>query len=106
MIVRQPRCSVATCEVTELGSGVLIFFLFLRQTFPGGEKVTYTGKEVLCAKCSHIPVEEDSESRLRASPTSFNGTLAGTLPATKHPHCAVAIPILRIYATPILSRVY
>ncbi|XKL66403.1 hypothetical protein PGB90_009823 [Kerria lacca] len=45
-----------------------------RQTFPGGEKVTYNGKEVLCAKCSHIPIK-DSDSRSQASPTSINGNL-------------------------------
>ncbi|CAH1134846.1 unnamed protein product [Ceutorhynchus assimilis] len=29
-----------------------------RQPFPSGEKVTYTGKEVLCQKCVQIPVRD------------------------------------------------
>lgn len=29
-----------------------------RQPFPAGEKVTYTGKEVLCPKCVQIPVRD------------------------------------------------
>lgn len=60
------------CKFTKLGC----LHVFYRQTFPGGEKVTYTGKEVLCAKCSHIPVK-DSDTRSQASPTSLNGALTG-----------------------------
>ncbi|KAK6632947.1 hypothetical protein RUM43_012690 [Polyplax serrata] len=29
-----------------------------RQVFPSGERVTYTGKEVLCQRCVHIPVRD------------------------------------------------
>lgn len=47
-----------------------------RQPFPGGEKVTYTGKEVLCGKCSQIPTK-DIDSHSQTSPTSVNGTLTG-----------------------------
>ncbi|XP_054288592.1 actin-binding LIM protein 3 isoform X4 [Macrosteles quadrilineatus] len=43
-----------------------------RQVFPGGERVTYTGKEVLCTKCIHIPVKETQS--LQSSPTSATGT--------------------------------
>ncbi|XP_065215240.1 actin-binding LIM protein 3-like isoform X3 [Planococcus citri] len=45
-----------------------------RQPFPGGEKVTYTGKEVLCGRCSQIPTK-DIDSHSQTSPTSVNGTL-------------------------------
>lgn len=38
-----------------------------RQSFPSGEKVTYTGKEVLCPKCVHIPVQDMSP---KSSPTT------------------------------------
>ncbi|XP_066246465.1 actin-binding LIM protein 2 isoform X3 [Euwallacea similis] len=31
-----------------------------RQPFPSGEKVTYTGKEVLCQKCVQIPVRDST----------------------------------------------
>ncbi|XP_046667258.1 actin-binding LIM protein 3 isoform X4 [Homalodisca vitripennis] len=43
-----------------------------RQAFPSGERVTYTGKEVLCAKCVQIPVRETQS--LQSSPTSTSGT--------------------------------
>ncbi|XP_031351586.1 actin-binding LIM protein 3 isoform X2 [Photinus pyralis] len=38
------------------------------QPFPSGEKVTYTGKEVLCQKCVKIPIRTSSSPQ--ASPTS------------------------------------
>ncbi|XP_056631382.1 actin-binding LIM protein 1-like isoform X4 [Diorhabda sublineata] len=38
-----------------------------RQSFPSGEKVTYTGKEVLCPKCVQIPVQDMSP---KSSPTT------------------------------------
>ncbi|XP_044732553.1 actin-binding LIM protein 3 isoform X3 [Chrysoperla carnea] len=41
-----------------------------RQPFPSGEKVTYTGKEVLCQKCVQIPVRDTSTPQ--TSPTSNN----------------------------------
>ncbi|KAK9722851.1 LIM domain [Popillia japonica] len=41
-----------------------------RQAFPSGEKVTYTGKEVLCQKCVQIPVRQASTPQ--TSPTSNN----------------------------------
>lgn len=33
-----------------------------RQPFPSGERVTFTGKEVLCQKCVHIPVMSETPS--------------------------------------------
>lgn len=42
-----------------------------RQPFPSGQRVTYTGKEVLCQKCVQIPVRETQT--LQASPSSING---------------------------------
>ncbi|XP_018898521.1 actin-binding LIM protein 3 isoform X3 [Bemisia tabaci] len=47
-----------------------------RQAFPSGERVTYTGKEVLCAKCVQIPVRETQS--LQSSPVSSNGTAPGS----------------------------
>jgi len=41
-----------------------------RQPFPSGQRVTYTGKEVLCQKCVQIPVRETQS--LQASPSSAN----------------------------------
>lgn len=41
-----------------------------RQPFPSGQRVTYTGKEVLCQKCVQIPVRETQS--LQASPSSTN----------------------------------
>lgn len=43
-----------------------------RLPFPSGEKVTYTGKEVLCPKCVQIPVRNATP---KSSPTtnSANG---------------------------------
>nr|CAH7727599.1 unnamed protein product [Callosobruchus chinensis] len=38
-----------------------------RQPFPSGEKVTYTGKEVLCPKCVQIPVRNATP---KSSPTA------------------------------------
>ncbi|XP_060529917.1 actin-binding LIM protein 1 isoform X4 [Cylas formicarius] len=38
-----------------------------RQPFPSGEKVTYTGKEVLCQKCVQIPVRDATP---KSSPTA------------------------------------
>ncbi|XP_034255716.1 actin-binding LIM protein 1 isoform X2 [Thrips palmi] len=52
-----------------------------RQAFPSGERVTYTGKEVLCARCVQIPVrsghsgDERSPAASPASPTSGGGGL-------------------------------
>ncbi|XP_069699460.1 actin-binding LIM protein 2 isoform X3 [Periplaneta americana] len=42
-----------------------------RQPFPSGQRVTYTGKEVLCQKCVQIPVRETQSPQ--ASPSSTNG---------------------------------
>ncbi|XP_066998828.1 actin-binding LIM protein 2 isoform X3 [Anabrus simplex] len=42
-----------------------------RQPFPSGERVTYTGKEVLCQKCVQIPVRETQSPQ--ASPSSGTG---------------------------------
>lgn len=42
-----------------------------RQPFPSGQRVTYTGKEVLCQKCVQIPVRETQS--LQASPSSASG---------------------------------
>ncbi|XP_077297355.1 actin binding LIM protein Uncoordinated 115a isoform X2 [Arctopsyche grandis] len=42
-----------------------------RQAFPSGEKVTYTGKEVLCQKCVNVPVKEVARNQT-ASPTTSN----------------------------------
>lgn len=39
----------------------LNFFKF-RQAFPSGERVTYTGKIVLCSKCSNLPDENNTQS--------------------------------------------
>ena len=56
----------------------LIFFFFVwgcwyRQPFPSGERVTFTGKEVLCPKCVQIPVMTETPSPpmkpVRSSPT-------------------------------------
>ncbi|BES96724.1 actin Hypothetical protein [Nesidiocoris tenuis] len=33
-----------------------------KKPFPSGERVTYTGKLVLCSKCSHLPEENNSQS--------------------------------------------
>ncbi|XP_018319106.1 actin-binding LIM protein 1 isoform X3 [Agrilus planipennis] len=41
-----------------------------RQPFPSGEKVTYTGKEVLCHKCVNIPVRNTATPT--GSPTTGN----------------------------------
>uniref|UniRef100_V5GP13 Actin-binding LIM protein 1 n=2 Tax=Anoplophora glabripennis TaxID=217634 RepID=V5GP13_ANOGL len=38
-----------------------------RQPFPSGEKVTYTGKEVLCPKCVQIPIRDATP---KTSPTT------------------------------------
>ncbi|XP_075213733.1 actin binding LIM protein Uncoordinated 115a isoform X3 [Lycorma delicatula] len=43
-----------------------------RQAFPSGERVTYTGKEVLCGKCIQIPIRDSPSSQ--SSPTSAIGT--------------------------------
>lgn len=43
-----------------------------RQPFPSGEKVTYTGKEVLCQKCVQIPTKETSNKIQTSSPTTIN----------------------------------
>nr|CAD7433890.1 unnamed protein product [Timema monikensis] len=43
-----------------------------RQPFPSGERVTYTGKEVLCQKCVQIPVRETQSPQ--ASPSSVGGS--------------------------------
>ncbi|XP_026273872.1 actin-binding LIM protein 1 isoform X6 [Frankliniella occidentalis] len=55
-----------------------------RQAFPSGERVTYTGKEVLCARCVQIPVRS-SEGRATSaslgSPTSGGASLGGGLSA-------------------------
>ncbi|XP_022918033.1 actin-binding LIM protein 2 isoform X2 [Onthophagus taurus] len=42
-----------------------------RQAFPSGEKVTYTGKEVLCQKCVQIPIKQTVTPQA-TSPTSQN----------------------------------
>ena len=42
-----------------------------RQPFPSGQRVTYTGKEVLCQKCVQIPVRETQSPQ--ASPSSTDG---------------------------------
>lgn len=42
-----------------------------RQPFPSGEKVTYTGKEVLCPKCVQIPVRDATP---KTSPTANSAT--------------------------------
>lgn len=49
----------------------LTTYLFSRQAFPSGEKVTYTGKEVLCQKCVNVPVKEVARNQT-ASPTTSN----------------------------------
>uniref|UniRef100_A0A6M2DX49 Putative actin-binding lim zn-finger protein limatin involved in axon guidance n=1 Tax=Xenopsylla cheopis TaxID=163159 RepID=A0A6M2DX49_XENCH len=44
-----------------------------RQAVPSGEKVTYTGKEVLCQKCVQIPVRQvNSPQKSPTSPSSPN----------------------------------
>ncbi|CAG9861145.1 unnamed protein product [Phyllotreta striolata] len=40
-----------------------------KQNFPAGEKVTYTGKEVLCPKCVQVPVPQTTS---KSSPTTNN----------------------------------
>lgn len=45
-----------------------------RQPFPSGEKVTYTGKEVLCPKCVQIPVR-DATPKTSPTTNSANGKL-------------------------------
>lgn len=49
-----------------------------RQPFPSGEKVTYTGKEVLCPKCVQIPIRDATP---KSSPTtnSANGEFNAVL---------------------------
>lgn len=43
------------------------------QAVPSGEKVTYTGKEVLCQKCVQIPVRQvNSPQKSPTSPSSPN----------------------------------
>ena len=37
---------------------IIILLLFSRQVFPSGDRVTYTGKEILCQKCVQIPVRD------------------------------------------------
>lgn len=44
-----------------------------RQPFPSGEKVTYTGKEVLCQKCVHIPVRAGGTPQTSPSAANPNG---------------------------------
>ncbi|XP_039291677.1 actin-binding LIM protein 3 [Nilaparvata lugens] len=43
-----------------------------RHAFPSGERVTYTGKEVLCGKCVQIPVREVHSTQ--SSPVSASAT--------------------------------
>ena len=45
------------------------YFLNFRQAFPTGERVTFTGKECLCQKCSLIPVVESRSPQETSSPT-------------------------------------
>lgn len=40
------------------------------QPFPSGEKVTYTGKEVLCQKCVQVPVRTTAATASLSPPTS------------------------------------
>lgn len=44
-----------------------------RQPFPSGEKVTYTGKEVLCQKCVQIPVRDTTPKTSPATSPLPNG---------------------------------
>lgn len=56
---------ISTVAITELAMS------HCRQPFPSGQRVTYTGKEVLCQKCVQIPVRETKS--LQASPSSASG---------------------------------
>ncbi|GBP28816.1 Actin-binding LIM protein 1 [Eumeta japonica] len=40
-----------------------------KQAFPSGEKVTYTGAEVLCARCVSAPLKQTARASASASPT-------------------------------------
>lgn len=51
---------------------ILVFSFLFSQAFPSGERVTYTGKEVLCGKCIQIPIRDSPSSQ--SSPTSAIGT--------------------------------
>lgn len=44
-----------------------------RQPFPSGEKVTYTGKEVLCQKCVQIPIRDSTPKTSPATSPLPNG---------------------------------
>lgn len=46
----------------------------LRQAFPSGERVTYTGKEVLCQKCAQMPARGVRSPA--TSPSGANGKSA------------------------------
>ncbi|KAG8224408.1 hypothetical protein J437_LFUL004014 [Ladona fulva] len=58
-----------------------------RLPFPTGERVTYTGKEVLCQKCVQIPVVDSQSSQ--ASPT-------GSAPGQKIPFTYVTVSVQTI----------
>ncbi|CAG2057708.1 unnamed protein product [Timema podura] len=61
-----------------------------RQPFPSGERVTYTGKEVLCQKCVQIPVRETQSPQ--ASPSSVGGSeCAGCNEALKDGQALIAL---------------
>lgn len=47
-----------------------------RQPFPSGEKVTYTGKEVLCQKCVQIPIRDSTPKTSPATSPLPNGELS------------------------------
>ena len=76
-------CVISCWEITDpiywfFEKQKFLYYLFcyviiIRQPFPSGERVTFTGKEVLCPKCVQIPVMTATPSPpmkpVRSSPT-------------------------------------
>ncbi|XP_071441388.1 actin-binding LIM protein 2 isoform X3 [Hetaerina americana] len=60
-----------------------------RQPFPTGERVTYTGKEVLCQKCVQIPVLDSQSSQV--SPTGSTPECAGCKEELKEGQALIAL---------------
>ncbi|KAK7864065.1 hypothetical protein R5R35_002720 [Gryllus longicercus] len=61
-----------------------------RQPFPSGERVTYTGKEVLCQRCNQIPVR-DARSPTAGSPGSVGPECAGCQEELKEGQALIAL---------------
>ncbi|XP_065564936.1 actin-binding LIM protein 3-like isoform X3 [Artemia franciscana] len=62
-----------------------------RQAFPTGERVTFTGKECLCQKCSLIPVVESRSPQKTSSPTHTAPLCAGCKDELKEGQALIAL---------------